>query len=427
MIDVHALLPWVLPPLLGAIIGYLTNSLAIRMLFRPLRRWRILGLPVPFTPGVIPRRRHELAESIAAMVSRELLTPEVFTRRFLSPRFGYALRRTIGRTLRETAERRLSDPAEEPRLERILELVRRGADSFLCSDETALNRLRSAASRGDNAPLLRAVLEIPIAAFEPIWSSPVLDEAIGGTLARFEQPLLEYFERREVIRETDARIRRLLHYSFDQLSTVQRLVVSAGQFDRQMESRIPQLRRRLVAELQTLLTEPHIAAAITRSIRDVLTERRQEPLERIFGDVDVAAVLTAAGGDVVATVLRHLVTAVRCRDGVDRAIAAIRAFLEDERSLGEMIPVLRRREGTISIVLARSIRTILLGRIDSLVSALNIREVVVERIDSLEVERVEALLLGIIRRHLRWINLFGALIGALIGGVQIALRILGIG
>ena len=45
------------PPLVGAFIGYLTNRIAIRMLFRPLRRWHVLGVPVPMTPGVIPGKR----------------------------------------------------------------------------------------------------------------------------------------------------------------------------------------------------------------------------------------------------------------------------------------------------------------------------------------------------------------------------------
>ena len=62
------------PPLLGAFIGYLTNKVAIRMLFRPLKRWHILGIPVPMTPGVIPSKRHDLAINIGEMVGTHLLT-----------------------------------------------------------------------------------------------------------------------------------------------------------------------------------------------------------------------------------------------------------------------------------------------------------------------------------------------------------------
>ncbi|RWX45310.1 hypothetical protein H206_02210 [Candidatus Electrothrix aarhusensis] len=62
------------PPLLGALIGYLTNKVAIRMLFRPLNPWYILGKRVPMTPGIIPSKRHELAENIGDMVGEKLLT-----------------------------------------------------------------------------------------------------------------------------------------------------------------------------------------------------------------------------------------------------------------------------------------------------------------------------------------------------------------
>ncbi|PID74285.1 MAG: hypothetical protein CSB32_01550 [Desulfobacterales bacterium] len=64
------------PPLLGAFIGYLTNRIAIRMLFRPLRPWRIFGLRVPMTPGVIPAKRVQLAENMGEVVGDHLLTSE---------------------------------------------------------------------------------------------------------------------------------------------------------------------------------------------------------------------------------------------------------------------------------------------------------------------------------------------------------------
>jgi len=68
---------WILPPLTGAIIGYVTNALAIKMLFRPLTEKRLFGLRLPFTPGILPRERGKLAESIGRMVEQELLTPGV--------------------------------------------------------------------------------------------------------------------------------------------------------------------------------------------------------------------------------------------------------------------------------------------------------------------------------------------------------------
>jgi uncharacterized membrane protein YheB (UPF0754 family) len=78
---VNTVLLFVVPPIAGAIIAYITNVIAIKMLFRPLREIRVFGIKLPFTPGILPRQRKKLAVSIGAMVERELLTPEVLKKR----------------------------------------------------------------------------------------------------------------------------------------------------------------------------------------------------------------------------------------------------------------------------------------------------------------------------------------------------------
>jgi len=76
LIELSPYLTYLTPPLIGAFIGYLTNRVAIRMLFRPLKRWKIGPIPIPMTPGVIPSKRHELALNIGEMVGEHLLTSE---------------------------------------------------------------------------------------------------------------------------------------------------------------------------------------------------------------------------------------------------------------------------------------------------------------------------------------------------------------
>ncbi|MBM7624893.1 DUF445 family protein [Sporohalobacter salinus] len=71
-------LTFVVSPLVGSVIGYCTNWVAVKMLFKPLEEKKISGMKVPFTPGVIPRRRGKLAESIGDAVGKELLTPDAF-------------------------------------------------------------------------------------------------------------------------------------------------------------------------------------------------------------------------------------------------------------------------------------------------------------------------------------------------------------
>ncbi len=72
--DLLVVLNYASPPVVGAFIGYLTNMVAIKMLFRPLRAWRIFGIRVPFTPGVIPSKREDLAINMGEMVGEHLLT-----------------------------------------------------------------------------------------------------------------------------------------------------------------------------------------------------------------------------------------------------------------------------------------------------------------------------------------------------------------
>lgn len=64
------------PPVLGGIIGYFTNDIAIKMLFRPYRAIYIAGRRVPFTPGLIPRNQERLAKNISNTIMGSLLTPQ---------------------------------------------------------------------------------------------------------------------------------------------------------------------------------------------------------------------------------------------------------------------------------------------------------------------------------------------------------------
>jgi uncharacterized membrane protein YheB (UPF0754 family) len=69
---------WLLiaPPVVGGIIGYFTNDLAIKMLFRPYRPLYIGGRKLPLTPGLIPANQERLAKRVADTIMGSLLTPE---------------------------------------------------------------------------------------------------------------------------------------------------------------------------------------------------------------------------------------------------------------------------------------------------------------------------------------------------------------
>jgi len=76
------------PPVAGGIIGYFTNDIAIKMLFRPYRAIYIGKRQLPFTPGLIPRNQERLAQRISDTIMGSLLTPgelQNLARRLLQP------------------------------------------------------------------------------------------------------------------------------------------------------------------------------------------------------------------------------------------------------------------------------------------------------------------------------------------------------
>jgi uncharacterized membrane protein YheB (UPF0754 family) len=74
----------IIPILVGSIIGYITNWLAIKMLFRPRREIRIFGWRLPFTPGLIPKEKDRIAKSVGEAVGTYLLSPETFSAALLN-------------------------------------------------------------------------------------------------------------------------------------------------------------------------------------------------------------------------------------------------------------------------------------------------------------------------------------------------------
>ncbi len=95
-----------------------------------------------------------------------------------------------------------------------------------------------------------------------------------------------------------------------------------------------------------------------------------------------------------------------------------------ERSLGDLFPVTKEEKNDLDLFLIRTIFDILSAKLPIIIAALDIEELVARRIDELDIREVEELLLSVISRHLKWINVFGGILGALIGAVQILVQYL---
>ena len=67
---------YLIAAIIGAVIGYLTNYIAIKMIFRPYNEKRIFGVRIPFTPGLIPKERFRIAKSVGKTVGEHLITED---------------------------------------------------------------------------------------------------------------------------------------------------------------------------------------------------------------------------------------------------------------------------------------------------------------------------------------------------------------
>ncbi|MEQ5833876.1 DUF445 family protein [Marinobacter sp. NFXS9] len=88
--------PWLLP-LTGFVVGFLTNWLAINLIFRPLNPFRILGWQVQ---GLFLRRQDEISDVWSRLVAEELLTVEKVADAMINGREGGRTRAIVQKHLR---------------------------------------------------------------------------------------------------------------------------------------------------------------------------------------------------------------------------------------------------------------------------------------------------------------------------------------
>lgn len=95
-------------PILGGAIGWITNYLAIKFLFRPRKPWRIGPLVIQ---GVIPRRRKDLAVAVGEVVATDLLPQDQIAAAVSDPE----IRRNVAEMAGETvAQRVVTYPVLKP-------------------------------------------------------------------------------------------------------------------------------------------------------------------------------------------------------------------------------------------------------------------------------------------------------------------------
>lgn len=531
------LLVWVLPLVWGGLIGYLTNALAIRMLFRPLTRKYLFGIPLPLTPGIIPRRRGELARSVARMVSRSLLSPDAVRNRLGSETFRRALEGQF-RSLRETVLRKpLAELAAAASggtgapghgahagaeivwsdlLRRLLgQVLRRllGSRAFIHGLRSVVQRLvtdlgarrlsdlvaeeqlaqlvagrvlpalTGTAVRSEVSAVIKGWLrrqrqdDTPLARFLTADTVELLVSLLRRNLPVLADALFAWLRRPEMRRHLQVRGRALLRNILDKLNLLQRVFVTAGQYDQSLNERMPEIVTDVIDQAEAAVATTAVQEQIVAAARRTLTGWGERGVGEIIGHHD------AQLDELVEHLVRRVFDALAGRDrpgpggsAIERAIerwyhgertatvaelaarylgvqpqavADVLANLllsylsrpETAGQLADQIPDLldgagAAERGIVADVVDLSPETaaqldrfltertvaFLDARLPALMQTIDVESLVIARIDALDARSVEQLLLTVMERHLKWVKLFGAVIGAVIGLLMIVLQ-----
>ena len=86
-------------PVIGAVIGYCTNYIAVKMLFKPLNPVKLGNWTLPFTPGIIPKGKARMAKAMGEAVGNHLLTRRDLEQILLSDEVKKTVAQAVGNGL----------------------------------------------------------------------------------------------------------------------------------------------------------------------------------------------------------------------------------------------------------------------------------------------------------------------------------------
>lgn len=511
------------PPVLGAFIGYLTNRVAIRMLFRPLRRWYIFGIRVPMTPGVIPGKRHDLAKNIGEMVGSHLLTSRDIGRALSEERFQEHLFTLVDERVHDILNRELGTlPQLIPErfktyfkvaVRTIKYQFRMSVHRYLQSSDFEQRVARTVMEQLDDFG--ERSLNDLVAPDERVAFYSFIDDLVGDILDSQEAEkwladyLRKYFEQSAADGKNigdhlpapfhDLIIDSILQHSPEILQQLARMLAEPpvreriikavrGGVDNFIDSLGPlgsmassfldmnvleeKVREYLVDNEENILlwlqspeVQDRFSTVLVEQVRKffdtplskILDRAAEGQLDAIFREtaVQVFAILRSQGvKGAMSSMLRdnleemvghgrHSVADIGSRILSPETVRKIKqtatsesvALLRSQRvrkMLDTMMnsmfdSFLNRPVGILHNILPAGVRTgiteyavlsinrILLREVPGLVKSLNIQQIVTEKVDSLDLMRLERLLLSIMEEQFKYINLFGALLGFIIG------------
>ncbi|MGD7092256.1 DUF445 domain-containing protein [Bacillus subtilis] len=358
---------------IGAAIGAVTNHLAIQMLFRPYKAYYLFGKRVPFTPGLIPRRRDELAKQMGLMVVNHLLTPEGIKKRLVSDAAKtQALR--VGEQLIQKLS--LSEVTVKEALEKAgMKRPEKAADAWISSwTDDKLNEL------------FRQYGDKSLKELVPIEVQEKLEEKIPMISGYILSRSVRYFESDEGKIRLGNMIDDFLKERGMLGSMVQMFLGNSSLADRVLPELLKFLRNE---ETNKLLS-------------DLLKNEWGKLREYTFNEADEKWNAKA----LIFSLKRRMLQAFSTAPFFNNTIGTLTVRYESELTQ-QMLPALLDKllEGISS-------------NLESVLKRLRLEEIVKEQVDQFPVERLEEMVLSISKKEFKMITYLGGLLGGIIGAIQ---------
>lgn len=361
--------------IIGAAIGGVTNHLAIKMLFRPYKAIYIKNWRVPFTPGLIPKRRDELAKQLGLTVVNYLLTPETFRKKFFSKDIQDKVEHFVQTKVEETIftnDKTIQDWLKLAGFSHLPTTIEQKVEAIVEGQFSSVKNTLSTKS-------IRTLL------------SDDIQNTIDAKIPVAVQHILEKGEDYFLSPEGEMTIKAMID---DFLSSKGSLGGMINMFLGDSSSLVGKVQRELVKFLQA----PGTTTLLTKIFSQEWEKFKDRPAMDFLQDVQFDPILSK----LQVYVKEQLAISERLNqpisyywpEGNDWAKYTVipqvieKAFVKAEEKLED---VLKR---------------------------LNLQEVVREQVDSFPVEKLEELVLGISKREFKMITVLGAVLGGLIGIVQ---------
>lgn len=358
----------------GAVIGGVTNVIAIRMLFHPFKPYYIFKMRIPFTPGLIPKRREEIATKIGQVIEEHLITESVILQKLNEPNTREAINDLVIKQLSKLK----SDDAT----------IRKFANQFDFDfdlddlinnklDKTIINKLNNY-YYDKQATSINEIL--------PADVITMVDEKLdqAGDLIR---------ERARNYLSSDKGARDI----YDMLDTFfaeKGKIVGLLQMFMTKES----IAERVQHELIRLTRHPKAKVIIDKVIRGEYETLKSQPLSNVVKEEQFTNISES---------LVHLImTNLQLNEKMDTPISKLTPKLVDQIQVGVANAI------TDLIIKQAS------NHLSTIMTKINLRQMVENQINTFDLDYIERLIIEIANKELKLIMSLGFILGGIIGFFQ---------